>query len=111
MKKLAKLILFICVVLTVSSCGMDNLPQGEFLTSAEAPNGLHRIDAYLCNGGATVDFAVRCAVVDIDSGEERNIYWQYHQQTAQIEWIDEETVEINGIRLNIFTDSYDWRKL
>lgn len=112
MIKIAKQILVLWMVLTLSSCaaiGMNHLPQGEFLASSEAPNGLHRIDSYLCNGGATVDFAVRCAVVNIATGEERNIYWQYHQQTVQIEWVDEETVEINGVRLNIFTDKYDWR--
>lgn len=39
----------------------------------------------------------------------KNIYWEYHCENAEIEWIDDTTVEINGKHLKVITDSYDWR--
>ena len=88
---------------------MDNLPEGELILSSDSPNGQYRVDAFLCSGNATTDFSVRCAVIEISSNKSRNIYWQYHQETAEINWIDETTVKINGIKLNVITDAYDWR--
>ena len=100
------------IVLMFSSCaaiGMNHLPEGELILSSDSPNGQYRIDAFLCNGGATTAFSVRCAVVETSTNKSRNIYWQYRQETAEIKWIDETNVNINGVELNVLTDSYDWR--
>ena len=107
---------FIMVVVALfvfSSCaaiGMKNLPEGELINSVYSPDKSHVINAYLVNGGATVDFSVRCEVREVSSDDKRNIYWNYHCESAEVEWIDNETVSINSIILNIYKDSYDWRE-
>lgn len=90
--------------------GMDNLPEGELIISADSPDGTYRVSAYLCNGGATVDFAVRGEVTTLSTGDSRNIYWEYHCEDAEIEWTDDNTVQINGKKLDVRTDSYDFRE-
>lgn len=110
MKKIFALI--VVVMLIFSGCTMNDmnkLPEGDFISSSYSPEEKYRIDSFLCSGNATTDFAVRCEVVDMNSGDKHNIYWEYHQETVDIEWIDETTVVINDKELNILTDVYDWR--
>lgn len=89
---------------------MYNLPAGDIITSSDSPDGSYRVSAYLCNGGATVDYAVRGEVTSLSTGEHRNIYWEYHCETADIMWIDDNTVKINGRQLDVRTESYDFRQ-
>ena len=90
--------------------GMNDLPNGDYIESYESPNGEYVVNSYLCSGNATVDFAVRCEAVNNKTGDTRNIYWEYHFDTADVSWVDENTVLINGHYLNVITDSYDWRE-
>ncbi len=87
---------------------MNNLPQGEFVNSYESPNSDFTVNIYLCDGGATTDFAIRGELVDADNNK-KNIYWGYHEQEAEVAWIDEDTVVINGRTLNVLEDVYDFR--
>lgn len=89
---------------------LNRLPHGKFLTSSYSPDKTYLVNAYLFEGNATTDFAVRCEVVTVSTNEKRNIYWQYHQETADIRWLDDSTVFINEIKLNVLTDSYDYRE-
>ena len=131
MRKKAKLskkdkwIIAIAIIISISAIifmaiivfGSDNivlvnplgLPKGEFMYGVESPNGEYTVNAYLCNGGATVAYAVRGEVVNNETGKKRNIYWDYKIKTAEIEWINNDVVSINGHVLNIHTDSYDYR--
>ena len=85
------------------------LPAGELMASYPSPNGENVVNMYLCNGGATVDFAVRGEVV-YQSGRKKNIYWQYHEQDAWVVWWGSDTVTINFQMLDIHRDVYDYRK-
>ena len=105
-------VMVVCLLLCLSSCamiGMKYLPEGELMESITSPDGVYQIRTYLVNGGATVDWAVRCEVVTVSTGKVRNLYWEYHCNTAEIRWLDDVTVEINGKKLDVRTDSYDWR--
>lgn len=82
----------------------------EIINVSESPDASYTVTAYLNSGGATVDFAVLCAVKNNETGEERNIYWNYHCSTADIQWLDDKTININGIELDVTKDEYDWRK-
>ena len=116
MKKFIYYSLITITVITLfitSACSMnsmDNLPKGELIETVYSPDQTYKINAFLVNGGATVDFSVRCEVIQVPTREKRNIYWNYHCQEANIEWLDDTTVSINGKQLNVITDSYDWRK-
>ena len=39
----------------------------------------------------------------------KKIYWNYPCSDADIVWIDNDTVQINGIELEVFKDIYDYR--
>lgn len=116
--KFKLLLMVFIMILALSSCSiigfifrdMDHLPEGELITSKDSPNGDYTINAYLCSGNATTDFSMRCSVKNNKENTERNIYWQYHEEEAEIIWIDDVTVDINGVKLNVETDSYDYRE-
>ena len=81
----------------------------ELINEVTSPSGKYTILAYLNNYGATVDFAVLCAVKNNETQKEKNIYWNYHCNKAEIEWNSEDIVTINGVKLNIHKDTYDFR--
>lgn len=81
----------------------------EILKTSVSPDNRYTVTAYLHNGGATVDYSVLGTVTDNKTGIKRNIYWQYHCYYAEIEWIDDTTVIINDVELNVKKDTYDWR--
>jgi hypothetical protein len=90
---------------------MSSLPDGEFLTEAKSPTGEYTVKAYVSMSGATVADAVRGEVVyHQKKDKKKNIYWGYRQSTADIVWIDDYTVSIKGIELDVRKDIYDFRK-
>ena len=40
----------------------------------------------------------------------KNIYWQYDETRADVRWLSDEVVSINGVVLNIYEDVYDYRR-
>ena len=114
MKKIIFLILLLVVLLICAKCTYDvffslnALPEGELISSSVSPDGTYEIKIYLCNGGATVDYAIRGELV-YENGA-KNIYWAYHEQDAKVSWLDNYTVKINDIILDVRYDKYDYRK-
>lgn len=102
-------ILIIALSLLLAGCNLENLPQGELIDSSVSPNGIYTVNAYLCSGNATTDFSVRCEVVNSKTSKCRNIYWEYHKKEVSLDWESNEIIIIDGIRLNVLTDEYDWR--
>lgn len=89
---------------------MNRLPKGEYLTEKTSPGGHYTIKAYLTNGGATTSYAVRGELVFNESNEKaKNIYWNYREDTVDITWIDNDTVQINGHSLDVANDKFDFR--
>lgn len=120
LKKFLKVIIPIIFVILFIAIGfyavnwaffdIQRIDGQELLNEAVSPDGKYTFSAYLNNGGATTDYAVLCSVRNNDTDKEKNIYWNYHCSEAVIEWISEDTVIINGIELNVTTDTYDYRK-
>lgn len=89
---------------------MNRLPTGEYLTEETSPDGTYTLKAYVTNGGATVSFAIRGELVfNNKNNKSKNIYWNYREENADIEWIDDDTVVINGHTLNLPNDKFDFR--
>ncbi len=90
---------------------MNRLPKGEYLGESTSSNGTYTIKTYLCNGGATVAYAVRGElIINTKSNKIKNIYWDYKIQQSDITWEDDDTVIINGHIINLPNGEYDWRK-
>jgi Family of unknown function (DUF5412) len=89
---------------------MDRLPRGDFLTEETSPDGSYTVRAYVVNGGATVPYVVRGELA-FNEEEDKviNIYWNHHEENADISWKDDDTVVINGHSLNVPGDRYDFR--
>lgn len=110
------LLIIIALIFALISYGIywaydiQRLDGQELITTSDSPDASYTVTAYLNNGGATTGYAVLCAVKNNKTGEERNIYWNYHCQTADIHWLDDKTVSINGIELDVTKDLYDYRR-
>ncbi|MEM1505503.1 DUF5412 domain-containing protein [Domibacillus sp. 8LH] len=90
---------------------MGRLPKGDFISEADSPNGDYTVKAYVSSGGATTDFAVRGELhFNKENKKPKNIYWNYHEQQAVMKWLDQDTVVINGHRLDVPYDVFNFRK-
>ena len=108
-KRYFVLVLFFCICFT--SCGMNRLPEGEFIAAYDSPESFYTLNIYLCSGNATTDFAIRGELCTNETGQTKNIYWGYHEDEANVEWISDTIVIINGITLDISkNETFDWRK-
>lgn len=100
--------IFLCALLC--SCNMNDLPEGELISSHTSPDETYTLNIYLCGGNATTDYSIRGEIVYCDGSDTKNVYWNYHEKTANIEWISNEIVIINDIQLDISeNETFDWR--
>ena len=89
---------------------MDRLPTGDYLTEETSPSGTYTLKAFLTNGGATTPFAIRGELVfNKRKHKTKNIYWNTHEEVAEIDWQDDDTVIINGHTLHVPGDKFDFR--
>lgn len=83
----------------------------ELIAESTSPEGTYTIHAYRYNGGATTSYAV---IGELEFNKKhkkaKKIYWQYKEEEAVIEWIDDNTVIINDVQLEIPYETYDYRK-
>lgn len=91
---------------------MSALPNGEFLYQVDSPNKEYTINIYVVSASATVADSIRAELVFNDriSKRPKNIYWQYRQSWVDVVWLDNVTVNINGITLDVRKDIYDFRR-
>ncbi len=116
MKKVVLIIIAIVLGLSLLVYGayykfftLQGLRGQELINESSSPNNEYVIKAYKNNGGMTVDWAVLCTLTDNRTGKTKNIFWQYRTDNAIIEWVDNDTVRINYVTLNLPDDTYDWR--
>ena len=131
-KILRKVIIrFTVLVLLVGVCwgglyayfhSMASLPHGEFIGESTSPQGTYTVRLYytdpaLSSGGTRGELIIN------DTNRKRNLYWEYNRYLFEerfvlgsditgkdIEWEDDDTVIINGVRLNLPNETYDWRR-
>ena len=87
---------------------ISHLRGVELLGSWPSPDGRYTVNAWLTNGGATTAYGVLCEAVR--DRNHWNIYWQYDETEAEVAWLDDRTVRINGVELDVVHGRYDWRK-
>lgn len=90
---------------------MNRLPTGDYLTEETSPDGTYTLKAYVTNGGATTSYAIRGELVfNNNNNRTKNIYWNYREETANITWLDDDTVVMNGHTLHVPNDTFDFRR-
>lgn len=80
------------------------------MATYNSPNSRYSLNTYLYSGNATVSYAVRGELIDKKTGRKKNIYWDYRVDTADVRWITESQVEINGHIIDIPNGKYDFRR-
>ena len=88
---------------------MNRLPTGEYLTEETSPDGTYTLKAYVSIKSLSSDAVRGELVFNKHNGKTKNIYWNYRESTAKIEWLDNETVEINGHKLEVPNEKFDFR--
>lgn len=115
-KKVLIISLILLVVLLAGVCSkpIRNIAasqenkQETFLLSSQSPDEQYTLEAYKTEPGATVDFSIKVYIVTEESKE--LIYNAYHEYQAEITWIDNDIVSINGKILDLSAgEKYDWR--
>lgn len=98
--------IYIIPVLNIEQSQINN-PE-TFLMSSQSPDGKYNLEAYRTEPGATVDFSIRVYLITDDG--KSIIYDAYHEYEAEIDWIDNTTVSINGKTLDLSKgEKYNWR--
>ncbi len=116
-KKIAISAVFIAIVAAVLICVYHFFfstaaIKGEKLVGEySSPNSTYTVEIYQNDGGATTDYAVLGVLCKkSDPSYSRNIYWENHTDSAEVEWLDDDTVIINGRKIpNVLKDKYDFR--
>ena len=76
--------------------GSDLFHVDVFLGTYDSPTRAYAITIFQGNGGATVDYSIKAELFDYADNSSKNIYWAYHESEANVVWLDEDTVRING---------------
>lgn len=86
--------------------------EGEkFVSEYPSPNSTYTVEIYQNDGGATTGYATLGVLrKKSDSSYSRNIYWENHTESAEVKWLDDDTVVINGRKIeNVLKNKYDFR--
>lgn len=113
--------IIICIIIAIVVIGIvygikwsfsdiQRINGQEYITESTSPDGKYTVTAYLNNDGATTDYAVLATLKNNKNGKTKNIYWQYHCEEADIEWLSDDTIKINEVELNVKNEIYDYRK-
>ncbi|MGV8145621.1 MAG: DUF5412 family protein [Alkaliphilus sp.] len=118
MKKMFTVILIIIGILAIPAgwfvVSMNTLlliPDGEFILAVDSPNSEYTLKAYVTRPGATVANSIRGELhYNHPRKRAKNIYWSYREEHAEVYWLDNYTVVINGRHLDVRYDKYDFRR-
>ena len=81
--------------------------QGELLETLTSPDGRYELISYFINGGSLSGNSVLVQLKTED--KVKNIYLNYPKDTVKMTWLDENTVKLDDIVLDVRKDTYDWR--
>lgn len=97
------------VITTVNDIKATFQPGKELINETVSSDGKYKVQAYRINGGATVDWAVECYLKENNSKNEKLIYKDYHIEDADMIWVDNDTISINGHDIDLPSGRYDFR--
>lgn len=78
----------------------------DVIATFPSPSNTYILTTYLNNSGMTTDFAVLGRVQNTETGKSRNVYWKYHCTVSRVEWLNDTTVVLNDITLDVEKDMY-----
>lgn len=113
-KTLPLLALLLIVSLALAACStpiaelpMEELPEGIKIIDADSNDGVYRATLYMVRDGDAKYY--RAAVTTLATGETKNVYFDNYTNESTIEWMDNTTLKVNGISIDITDEVYDFR--
>lgn len=86
---------------------INDLPQGKYVLSVTSPDKNNTINMYKIDN--SIGKAVRCELKA--NGKTKNVFWQTGIIEADINWISDRNVVINGVELDVIAGGvYDCRR-
>ena len=110
LSKTVYLELFIILIVLACICSgcSANRPRVKLISTILSPDGKHSINIYFNRFGATVDDSITATIIDHERSKEWNIFFHYHlHDTPEHIWLTNDTVMIEGHKLNIYKDYYE----
>lgn len=106
MRKVLCIGLLFSLVCVFSGCIYKN----SLLTTSHSPDKAYIVNAYISEDFArSGSFLIRCEAVNVKTDARRTIYLNTTDDTSvNISWEDDITVVIDGMQLNVLTDSYNY---
>ena len=99
-------VILICVSFQIIESKLLFLPEGTKIETLNSPNGNYTMNAYLIDGGSLSANAIRVEIINNENEKTKNIYYSYPEDVIIFEWMDNDNVIINGVKLNIHSDYY-----
>lgn len=87
---------------------INQLPQGEHLVSATSQSGRFTVGMYKIENNMGV--ALRGELYDNKTKTLKNVYWENFTDKAEIFWLNETMISINGNVIDITVDHFDSRR-
>ena len=81
---------------------LENRPLGE----CTSPDGKHVCVVFVSNGGATTPYTVVAQISGTWIIGKRTVYAVDNIEDADFHWVDDRTIRINGVSLDIYKDYY-----
>lgn len=107
---IAAVLMLVNMILSIRdsvNVSIDELPQGQKVYSVNSPDGLKTLNIY--SVGNSLGNAVRGELYY--GNETRNVYWQTGLDNVESMWLDDTSVSINGVVLNVVGGAdYDCRR-
>lgn len=89
---------------------LQGVTGGELVNSTPSPNKDYVIHTFFRDGGVETAHSVRCELVNLQTKESKNIYFNYPDFNPFVEWLDHDVVKIGNRTLNVADgETYDWR--
>jgi hypothetical protein len=115
-KVIKKIVLILVVIIGFLSYGvywaffdMGRLPKDKLIAEVPSPDGTYSIKAYVSETSLSAPAVLGELNYNNENKKTKNIYWNYKENSADIKWVDNATVIINGHKLDIFYDTFDFR--
>ncbi|MED3662831.1 DUF5412 family protein [Ureibacillus sp. FSL K6-8385] len=79
----------------------------NLIAQSTSPDGTYTINVYVSDGEIFFsDLIIGELVFNKEEKEPKIIYWKFAEEKANIEWVNDHTVVINDIRLDLPNESY-----
>ena len=89
---------------------LESLPEGVFISEVSSPMDEYTIKFYINETSLSSPSLKGVLFYNEQDNQRKTIYNEYKQHEAIVEWVDNDTIIINGHQLNILEDVYDWRR-